>query len=168
MENLLTWARFQTGKIEIKKEKVNLAKFIDKCVAAYFASAKAKKIRILNNIPKELIISADKFTLSVVVGNLINNAIKFTNKGGEINIMSKITDNHIVLKVKDNGVGMDEATLQNLLGFDRAKSVTGTDNEKGTGLGLVLVKDFIKKNGGKFEIESKIGVGSLFSFSLPL
>jgi len=102
-----------------------------------------------------------------VLNNLISNAIKFTNFGGEIIVSSRIDDNKIITSVKDNGVGMDDEQINNLFLLNKSFTTPGTAKEKGTGLGMILCRDFINKNFGKLWVSSKLGEGTEFSFSLP-
>lgn len=167
MDKLLVWARSQTGDIRLIKEEVNLKSLVDDAVAVLEHSAHSKKISIKNMIGAEIVILADKNTLNTVVRNLIANAIKYTNETGIVEISAEIKDGHAEVKVSDNGIGMNEYTLKNLFNRSEAVSRPGTANESGTGLGLILCKEFIEQNGGTLRAESKEGAGSVFIFTLP-
>lgn len=167
MDKLLVWARSQTGDIRLIKEEVNLKSLVDDAVAVLEHSAHSKKISIKNMIGAEIVILADKNTLNTVVRNLIANAIKYTNETGIVEIFAEIKDGHAEVKVSDNGIGMNEYTLKNLFNRSEAVSRPGTANESGTGLGLILCKEFIEQNGGTLRAESKEGAGSVFIFTLP-
>jgi signal transduction histidine kinase len=110
---------------------------------------------------------ADSNTVNLVIRNLMTNAIKFTNDGGDVVIGAEDRDDEWLITVRDNGVGIHDEVLKML--FDKTAPYTtrGTANEKGTGLGLILCKEFVEKNGGKIFVESKVGVGSKFSFTIP-
>ncbi len=164
----MTWARSQSGRIEITKEPLNLLSIVNKSIETHSPSAGMKNILIKNNVSGELNVTVDKFTISVVLNNLISNAIKFTDIGGQISINAKQIGNHVELGIEDTGVGIDAGNIKNLFKLSKNRSKRGTVNESGSGLGLILVKDFIKKNGGEIWVKSKLGVGSVFSFSIPI
>jgi len=126
-----------------------------------------KQITMHNNVRPNTIGFADSNTVNLVLRNLMTNAIKFTNDGGEVTIYAEDRGDEWLIAVKDNGVGMNDDVLKIL--FDKTAPYTtrGTANEKGTGLGLILCKEFVEKNGGKIFVESKVGAGSTFSFTLP-
>jgi signal transduction histidine kinase len=130
--------------------------------------AKSKNIEIKRSFPENLIIMADRNMIRTVLRNLVSNAIKFTHKNGKIEVKA-ITDNQMVeISVVDNGVGMSKDTINKLFRIDSDLSTPGTENEKGTGLGLVLCKEFIEKHGSRLLVESELARGSTFRFSLPL
>jgi signal transduction histidine kinase len=106
--------------------------------------------------------------LNSIIINLLTNAIKFTNRNGKIIIRAKQKDDSIILEIEDNGIGMDENTIQNIFGFNPQKSMVGTENESGTGLGLLLVKEFVEKLNGSIYVNSELNKGSLFTLILPL
>lgn len=167
LENLLTWARSQQGKIKITKEKLNLKKLINLSFEPYTPNSRKKNIEIINKVPEKICIDSDKYTMMTAIGNLINNAIKFTPEGGQITIDTISDSNRIEIIIKDSGVGMSQEQIQKLFRIDESFSTYGTDNEKGTGLGLILCQEFIEKNGGNIKVESIIGKGSKFIISLP-
>ncbi len=166
LENLLAWAKSQSGKIVINKKAINLASIINECTDTYRAAAKIKNIKILNNISDEIVIIADKYTLTTVINNIMNNAIKFTPNGGEIRISAKANNNSVEVSIKDTGIGISQTTINNLFQSKQHESTIGTNNESGSGLGLILIKDFIEKNNGQLRIEGDNN-GSEFKFSLP-
>ncbi|MRT92883.1 tetratricopeptide repeat-containing sensor histidine kinase [Ancylomarina sp. 16SWW S1-10-2] len=165
--NLLTWARTQTGEIKIKKEPLVLKDLVQKCVDLYGQSASAKHINIAVSIPNDIKLIVDKNTSMIFIGNLINNAIKFTPDGGLITINTSEKEESVNLHIVDTGVGMTPKMLNNLFKIDENTSTKGTNNEKGTGLGLILCKEFIEKNGGNIKVTSEVGKGSEFIISLP-
>ena len=129
--------------------------------------AASKKVTLIHNLSRELISTSDRNILNFVMRNLIANAIKYSFEGGEVRIMAKLENKMLSVQVQDKGIGMDEETLQNLLTVDRAMSLSGTDNEKGTGLGLALCREYLLKADGQMTVESITGKGSTFSFTLP-
>ena len=167
LANLLTWARTQTGRIEINKELLNLKELVETSIAPYVLNATEKDITIIINIPSETIISIDKNTSTTFISNLVSNAIKFTPQGGSITIKYLENKDNIELHIIDTGIGMSSETIKKLFKIDEDISTNGTNNEKGTGLGLILCKEFINKNGGDISVKSEIGKGSEFIISLP-
>ncbi len=168
LENLLNWSMFQQGKIHIKMEKLNLAELINASIEPYSSGARKKNIQIINMITDGIIIDADKYTMSTSIGNLINNAIKFTSPKGKIIISAIKNIKNIDIYIKDNGVGMSPEQITKLFKIEKTYSSLGTSGEKGTGLGLILCKEFIEKNSGHIQVESEIGLGSKFIISLPI
>ncbi|PKQ60454.1 hypothetical protein BZG02_19045 [Labilibaculum filiforme] len=165
--NLLTWSQTQTGEIKINKEPLVLKELVETCTKLYGQNAVAKNIYIDVHIPNDIILTIDKNAALIFIGNLINNAIKFTLEGGLISIKTTDNENFIRLHIIDNGVGMTPEILDSLFQIDKTITTQGTKNEKGTGLGLILCKEFAEKNGGKIEVSSKVGAGSEFIISLP-
>ncbi|HOK13763.1 MAG TPA: PAS domain-containing sensor histidine kinase [Candidatus Kapabacteria bacterium] len=169
LENLLNWSRIQRGKIKYTPEFVDLFQIVELNVSLSSATADAKKITLHNELNSDIIVFSDLNILNTILRNLISNAIKFTNYGGNIWIGCKpIDDNYVELYVKDDGVGMDEATLDNLFKIDSYNSTLGTANEVGTGLGLVLCKEFAEINHSSIRVESELEKGSTFFVTLPL
>ncbi len=166
LANLLTWARTQTGKIEINKEILNLKKLTETSIAPYLSNALHKNIEIEINIPSKTTISLDKNTAITFISNLVSNAIKFTPQNGIIKINYHESKDNIELHFIDNGVGMSSEIIEKLFKIDENISTNGTNNEKGTGLGLILCKEFINKNGGDISVISEIGKGSDFIITL--
>jgi len=168
LDNLLQWAKTQTGQIIFKPEKINLVSVIKEALQISSSSAKIKNIT-LNYIPSDAIeVYPDVNMLKIVLRNLISNAIKFTNPNGKIEVSAIQNQNNIEITVSDNGVGMNEETLNKLFKIDATIISTGTAAEKGSGLGLILCKEFVEKQGGNIWAESEEGKGSDFKFTLPL
>ncbi len=168
LENLLTWARSQQRKIVISKEKLNLRKLVNNCIKPYLKNAENKNIRIINNIFEEIYIYVDRYTICTVIGNLTNNAIKFSHSESIITISAKEKEENIIeICVSDTGVGIKQEVIDKLFRIDESYSTVGTNNETGTGLGLILCKEFVKKNGGTIYMRSRVGKGSDFIVSLP-
>ncbi|HYF68163.1 MAG TPA: tetratricopeptide repeat protein [Ohtaekwangia sp.] len=166
LNNLLDWTLLQMDKLNLQPGKIDLHKMVDENILL-LGPVQGKDIHILNQIPESTISFADLNTVNLVIRNLITNAIKFTNDGGEVIIRSEDKGNEWLVSVRDNGVGIKPEVMDIL--FDKTAPYTtrGTANEKGTGLGLILCKEFIEKNGGKIGVESKEGDGSTFFFTLP-
>jgi signal transduction histidine kinase len=168
LENLLEWSRSQTGNIEFKPEPFDLASLLEENAQLLKAQAQHKKINLVNESKDKLMVKAHRNSINTVVRNLISNAIKFTPEGGMILVGLKTRPNEVVVSVADDGVGISPQVLEKLFRIDTKHSTKGTADEKGTGLGLILCKDFVEKNGGQMGVESEVGKGSVFYFTLPL
>jgi two-component system, sensor histidine kinase and response regulator len=167
LDNLLNWSKSQTGKMEISADIIDLKDLVEENVTLLNSQASAKKIEMTNNVPEGLKAVADLNMILTVVRNLISNAIKFTHEGGKIIITGKSTKNHVEISVEDTGVGMIESDLDKIFRIDIKHSTVGTADERGSGLGLVLCKEFVEKNFGVLKASSELGKGSKFSFTLP-
>jgi signal transduction histidine kinase/Tfp pilus assembly protein PilF len=167
VEGLLSWAQIQTGKIEYRVEKADLFKLAEEVTEQLETSAKNKNITLEQNIGEHTFAVADKKSVSTVFRNLISNAIKYTNTRGLVKIEAAKKDGCLEISVEDNGIGMNQETLKKLFTITEKNSEAGTANETGTGLGLILCKEFIEKNNGKIWVESEPGKGSRFVFTLP-
>jgi signal transduction histidine kinase len=167
LENLLEWSRSQTGNIEFKPEVFDIATVMEENKALLTAQAQTKKIEIAYKSEGTRIVNAHKNSVTTVVRNLLSNAIKFTPEGGSIWLTAEARQGQVHVAIADNGVGMSPEVVQKLFRIDTKHSTKGTANEKGTGLGLILCKDFIEKNGGRLWVESEPGKGSVFVFTLP-
>ncbi len=166
LENLLEWSRSQTGSIDFKAERFDINAVVEENLELLKGLADIKKISLRNEDQGETFVSAHRYSINTVVRNLLANAIKFTKEGGSITV-SLTVGKYITLAVQDTGVGMAPATLQSLFQLGSKTSTLGTAKEKGTGLGLILCKDFVEKNGGTIHVESTEGVGSKFYFTVP-
>lgn len=166
MNNLLDWTVLQMDKMHLQASHVPLKKLVDENIEL-LGSIQNKHVNMINRVPETAVGYADSNTINLVIRNLITNAIKFTNDGGEIIVAAEEKSNEIVVSVEDNGIGMT-ADIQKKL-FDKVNpySTRGTANEKGTGLGLILCKEFVEKNGGRIWVESNVDKGSTFWFTLP-
>jgi PAS domain S-box-containing protein len=168
LENLLQWARMQQGLIPINQEVVSLLPVVDESIEMMLEQAKTKNIAIKNDIPDDLKVFADSNILQTVIRNLVSNAVKFTLKGGNITLSANETGNNCIeISIRDSGIGMDHAIMDNLFRLDVQTSRKGTDGEPSSGLGLILCKDFIEKHGGNLRVESEEGKGSTFYFTIP-
>jgi signal transduction histidine kinase len=167
LDNLLNWAKSQTGNIIVKPENIILSKVIQEIIEASNFTAKSKNISLNYSSLDEIEVYADENMLLVILRNLISNAIKFTKPGGEVNVSAISKQNQVKISISDNGVGMNEEKLKDLLNISSNATSPGTANEKGSGLGLVLCKEFVEKLGGNIWVESEEGKGSIFYFTLP-
>jgi signal transduction histidine kinase len=168
LENLLEWAGSQRGNISLTPEKTCVSELIYEELAMIGDMAGRKKIEIVCLVPDAIYITTDKNMLRTIMRNLITNAVKFTHKNGRITIKARDIKNHLELSVSDNGIGMTEEIISKLFRIDSNLSTMGTDDEKGTGLGLVLCKEFVGKLGGSIWAESEEGNGSTFKVTLPV
>ncbi|HEY5826655.1 MAG TPA: 7TM diverse intracellular signaling domain-containing protein [Cyclobacteriaceae bacterium] len=168
VENILHWTNNQLKGIQVHKEEFVLNKLIEENIQLLHTIATNKKISIRHDLNGQLIINSDRNILNLVVRNLVSNAIKFSHEGGTIDIHVNLTNQLLKIEVKDQGVGMGESTLQKLFVKDTNVTTAGTNNEKGTGLGLALCNDYLVKAGGQLLIESKKGEGSSFSILIDV
>nr|NQU92245.1 PAS domain-containing sensor histidine kinase [Bacteroidota bacterium] len=166
--NLLEWSRTQSGKIEFNPEFIELSTLIEEVRALLENPASQKNIKIFHYKHPSLVVFADKHMIGTVIRNLISNAIKFTKPGGQIKIKTAEQDHEVMVAIEDNGVGIKEENIKSLFRIDLDYSTHGTSDEKGTGLGLILCKEFIDQHQGKIWVDSRAGEGSTFSFSIPL
>lgn len=165
--NLMQWAKSQTGRIIFDPKRMALNDVITEVTDMFDQIALQKDITIKKVISNEIEVLADKDMLATIIRNLISNAVKFAKPGGEITIYTVEEPKTLTLAVKDYGVGIDKQDLEKLFRIDATFTSLGTKNEKGTGLGLVLCKEFVERHGGKIWAETEKGVGSTFYVSLP-
>lgn len=165
--NLLEWSRAHTGKMEFSPENFELVHFINEITLLHDNIVVQKSITLKKDLPPELMVCADKQMISTVIRNLISNAIKFTRQGGEIIILAEKRVKEIFVSVSDNGVGIAPGRIEKLFRIDESDSTPGTNNEKGTGLGLILCKEFVEKHGGEIWADSIQNEGSVFCFTIP-
>jgi two-component system sensor histidine kinase/response regulator len=165
--NLMEWSRSQTGRMEFNPEYFELVVLIKDTDLLLSGAMEQKSISLSKSVPSNVSVYADKKMISTVLRNLISNAIKFTHPGGKITISVEERKAELRVSVSDNGVGIPKASIEKLFSIDESYSTVGTTNEKGTGLGLILCKDFVEKHGGKIWVESEEGKGSTFYFSIP-
>lgn len=166
MNNLLDWTVLQMDKMHLQATNVLLKKIVDENIEL-LSSIQNKHVTMVNRVPETAVGYADSNTINLVIRNLITNAIKFTNDGGEIVVGAEEKNNELVVSVKDNGIGMTEDIQKKLFDKINPYSTRGTANEKGTGLGLILCKEFVEKNGGRIWVESTVDQGSTFWFTVP-
>lgn len=168
LDNLLEWTKSQIGKLNVVYQDVDLVEVTDGVIEIFSMVASLKKIRIREMKPEKMMVNADIDMLKTVVRNLLSNAIKFSKENSEVLVKMEEVDGMAVVSVQDYGCGISEEGQKKLLHTDTHFSTFGTNNEEGSGLGLLLCKDFVVKNGGKLWFTSKEGEGSIFSFSIPV
>ena len=168
LDNLLKWTKSQIGKLNVVYQDVDLVEVTDGVIEIFSMVASLKKIRIREMKPEKMMVNADIDMLKTVVRNLLSNAIKFSKENSEVLVKMEEVDGMAVVSVQDYGCGISEEGQTKLLHTDTHFSTFGTNNEEGSGLGLLLCKDFVVKNGGKLWFTSKEGEGSIFSFSIPV
>lgn len=169
LENLLEWSRIQRGLTEYTPEKIDLKEKVQKLLQVFSDLAISKHITLKEEIPDNLKVLADEMMLESTLRNLLSNALKFTGKGGEVMVTAELSKNKtIIVSVRDTGIGMNSKILCKLFRIDENVSRKGTDGESSSGLGLLLCKEFIEKNGGKIWVDSTENVGTTFYFTLPV
>lgn len=167
LENLLEWSRSQTGNIDFAAETFSLTEVLEANRVLLGAQAGAKNISINLGVEGDYIVNLHKNSINTVVRNLVSNAIKFTPAGGSIDVGIAINDSTLKIYVSDTGVGMPPEVIQKLFRVGSKHSTTGTASEKGTGLGLILCREFVEKNNGQISVESSPGKGSVFTCTFP-
>lgn len=172
LENLLTWARSQMGNISFNPEKENICLLIKDAVKVLDQSLKNKSINLINKISGDLFLLVDKNMFSTIIRNLISNAVKFTPQGGTVELTARLINKNkkkfAEISVIDSGIGINPELKAKIFSIDNNSSTVGTEQEIGTGLGLIICKEFVEKHKGKIWVESETGKGSTFSFSIPV
>jgi len=168
IDNLLLWARTQSGTIDFYPETFDLMNVVEQNLVLFENAANTKNILIISKNIKPLPIVADRNMIDTVLRNLMANAIKFTPMSGNILVEVNEKPSVVEVSVGDTGVGIPEQHIPDLFRIETKYSTLGTSNEKGTGLGLLLCKEFVEKHGGNIWVESEVGKGSCFSFTIPL
>ena len=168
LNNLLEWSRLERGLLECQPKTLLISTIVKQNMRLVDVVARQKQITLRNRIPEQLTGYGDEHMTNTILRNLITNAVKYTEAGGFVEISGQSYPQKIEITVTDNGIGMDETALANLFQLDLRKSRPGTQGEKGSGLGLILCKEFVKKNRGELNVESAAGQGSTFRFSLPI
>ncbi len=167
LDNLLQWARAQTGNLEYSPEEVNFCELVDENISIFQTIATNKKIELISFCDSTRKVYCDINLVKTVLRNLISNAIKFSHRGGKVTVATEDKNGNLIVRINDNGIGMDQKTMNNLFQAGRHLTKPGTEKEPGNGLGLILVKEFVEKNGGEIWVDSNPGEGSTFSFSIP-
>ena len=167
LNNLLEWSRSQTGRLKVNPDYIDAFYVIRNVIEINQDAANLKKITILNNIGYGTIVYCDSNMLFTILRNLVSNAIKYTNTGGQVVIDAIDQGEFIEFSVQDNGVGIPPEKLDKLFNIAYVQSTPGTSQEKGSGLGLILCKEFVERNGGSISVESELNKGTKFTFKLP-
>jgi len=167
LTNLMTWSQLESGRMPFNPEFFDVTAIVVEVIPLIKPISEQKSISIENKISLNSQVYADKEMMSAIIRNLISNALKFSNPNGKITISSENLNDFLTVKISDEGVGISQERISKLFNITENESTPGTQNEKGTGLGLILCKEFVEKNNGKIWVESTIGKGSIFSFSVP-
>jgi len=173
LENLLQWSRLQRGRIEHRPVRLNLMQVVELNVDLLTVNAMNKKVVLTNEVDSEVFVHADRNMLDTVIRNLISNALKFTPSGGKVSISTKTTDLEsgsplIEVSVADTGIGMNEEDVKKLFKIEVHHTTRGTQDERGSGLGLIICQEMVEKNGGRIWIESEEEKGTVVKFTVPL
>ncbi len=166
--NLLEWSRSQMGTIQFKPVELSLAALVEETFSLYNGKASQKEITLTNDVDENSVVLADQNMLKTILRNLVSNALKFTERGGAVEVSENNHNGFKEITVRDTGVGIDPKDIHKLFKLDKGHTTEGTEDETGTGLGLILCKEFVEKHGGKISIESKVGFGTKFIFTLPV
>lgn len=168
LNDLLLWSQSQSGKLPFEPEKLNFIVICNEILEGKQNQLSSKNLAVNCFESETIFIQSDINMLKTILRNLISNAIKFTPKNGKITIYAKKDQENAIITVSDNGVGMSTENQQKLWDISNPFTTKGTEKEEGTGLGLMLCKDFVEKHGGKIWVESELGKGSSFKFTMPL
>lgn len=168
LENLLEWARMQQGLVALKPERINAGRELLIILDILQANLLQKNLKLVRSLPENIFVNADKNMFHAIFRNLLSNAVKFTPRGGEITVLAEVTNQEITIMVKDSGIGMDETMVQNLFSLTEKSNRIGTENESSSGLGLLLVKEYVNKNNGKISVKSIEDMGSTFRVTFPM
>ncbi len=166
-EDLLSWAKTQQGAMEVAKQNLFLDDVINSAIKPYLTQAQNKQVNLEIHTDKQMCINADKFMMETVIGNLVDNAIKFSNSHGKVIIGAAFRNGSVEISIIDFGTGMEKEKVDKLFRIDENISSAGTMNEKGSGLGLIICKEFVEKHDGNIKVESEDGKGTTFTIVLP-
>ncbi|MCL5244216.1 tetratricopeptide repeat-containing sensor histidine kinase [Cellulophaga sp. 20_2_10] len=167
LNNLLSWGQTQMNGATTNSTLVELNKLVENNINLLSETAKTKSIALINNMPENILIFSDPNQIDIVIRNIISNALKFTPKEGKITIDAQEKYQFIEVTIKDTGIGMSEEDLSKVLATNQSHTTFGTNNEKGTGLGISLCKEMLENNGGNLWAKSKLGKGTTFYFTIP-
>ncbi len=167
LERLLDWARFQSGRTTFDPKEHNLWHLVHESAVLISTQAMQKEVHVMNEVARELTVTCDAYMIATVLRNLLSNAVKYTTKGEKVTILASMEGDQVIVSVKDNGVGMSSHVKEHLFDMSASEpSRLGTDGEKGSGLGLILCRDFVNKHGHRIWVESNEGEGTCFNFIL--
>lgn len=164
--NLLEWFRSQREDMVLLSSVVVLVEAAEECCQALHSQSEAKQIKVNNDISDGMLVYADREALGLILRNLLSNAIKFTGLGGTIEVSARVSDNMVVISVRDHGVGMEEERVRQFLDKKQLNSSIGTSGKKGAGLGLLVSRQFVERSGGELWVDSKLGEGTVFHFTM--
>lgn len=168
LEDILLWALSKSGKLPFEPKIIDFKLIFDGVSEILKPNADYKNITITVVEIEKITVFADNNMLNTILRNLISNAIKFTNNGGNITISAQQNNSHVTISISDNGIGIAPEIISKLFDITQIYSTKGTAQEKGTGLGILLCKEFVEKHGGKIWVTSELGIGSEFKFTLPI
>jgi len=167
LEDLLEWGRIQRHSIEFLPVTENLSQTIKNVIDLFAINAKNKNINLVCEMPESLWLKYDKKMISTIIRNLLTNGIKFTKPWGTVKIIVKDEPDKVTISVQDTGIGISQQNLERLFNLTEYFSTQGTEQESGSGLGLILCKEFVEKHGGKISVETELNKGSIFKFTIP-
>lgn len=167
LNNLLDWSRSQTNRVSYNPDFIDVSYLAENVYELYKETARLKNINLINEIHLGTTVWADSNMIFTVIRNLVSNAIKYTNSGGDVHIIAQDNNEYYTFSVVDNGIGMNPKIKDNLFKIESVQSTPGTNQEKGTGLGLILCKEFVERNKGKIWVETEFSKGSSFNFTIP-
>jgi signal transduction histidine kinase len=167
LDNLLDWARMQQNRMTFEPKLKVLKQIVDDVYREISTVAQTKSISLADNVPVDIIVNVDENMIKTLIRNLVSNAIKFTNTGGWVRVVGVKEVNKVIITVADTGIGISHENIRKLFDIGAGFTTRGTENEKGTGLGLILCKEFASRHGGAISVESETGVGSKFIVELP-
>jgi len=167
LENLLTWSRSQRGRIKYDPVRFNLSNLIRENINLHKILAEKKGIRLIALEPDEIYAYGDRDMINSVIRNLVNNALKFTGRDKKVEIKVSSNDQDIEVSIVDEGIGIEQENMEKLFRIDEKFKARGTAGEIGTGLGLIICREFVEKNGGEITVQSQPGEGTTFSFTIP-
>lgn len=167
LNEVIEWAKKQSHKTNFYPERIRLAEGIEESLELLRPNAQQKKIKLQNHVPKDMEVMADTLMLRSIVQNLVTNAIKYTPEGGSVVVNAKREEQMACIFVEDSGIGMTTEIMERLFRNTNQQSLSGTNNEPGSGLGLLLVSDFVTQHGGKIDVESDLGTGTTIRFTIP-
>jgi signal transduction histidine kinase len=168
LENLLTWSRSQRGRIKYDPVRFNLSSVIQENINLHKLLAEKKGIMLLSPDQEEIYAYGDRDMINSVIRNLMTNAVKFTDRDKKVKVEVSTRNKELEVSVIDEGIGIEQENIKRLFRIDEKFKSTGTAGEKGTGLGLIICREFVEKNGGEIKVQSKPGEGTTFSFTLPM
>jgi signal transduction histidine kinase len=168
LTNLLDWVNAQTGQLGFQPEWCNVKELMQDVIEILTPTVNIKNIDLIHNISEDIELHADVNMLKSVLQNLITNAIKFSHPGGRVDVIARKKGDYVEFEIADQGVGMDDKQIEMLFRHKSHISTKGTSGEKGSGLGLILCKEFIERHNGEIRVESRPENGSRFMFTIPL